>query len=532
MLRGRDDVLQAAAARCSTEEGREGLERLRELLARADRLGYGDASPVDFALLRDSRLLHRLHLRGLCERSRLPAVRRRPLRFAVAAVRLRSGRRRLDGRRRTPADRARAASNLAVRRRPAIDVLVSGADVVAARERAPARSCASTSRVAAKASADRRSARARIPRVLIARGGDVRELEVDAGERARRCDPQRRALRRSAARLRAAGIDVPDDVGRKLAVTRRDGTQILFLRPTDVPAYVEFGAADCGIVGSDVLVGNRSHVCELADLGFGSCRLVVAARRIDRYHEGAPLPTFLRVATKFERSAEAYFSERDLPVELIPLHGSVELSPLVGLADLIVDLVATGNTLREHDMVIVGRDRAVDRAFRRQSGPLPRQVRRAHGAAWRASTAGRACMNIVDAGDETRSRGSTPPAGIRPASRARRRRRDLGCGARARRRRAASSTRGGSIIPRPRWRRCGSRSRRPATPNASFRRRSRRGLRAGARTHRRLSRGAADRRSRVRRSRRNAQRAADPSFRRGRRLRARRERVAALDASS
>ncbi len=157
----------------------------------------------------------------------------------------------------------------------------------------------------------------------------------------------------SAARLRAAGLDVPDDPGRKLAVTCSDGTQILLLRPTDVPAYVEFGAADCGIVGADVLWETERHVCELADLEFGACRLVVAARRTDRYHEGAQLPTFLRVATKFERTAEAFFSERDVPVQLIKLHGSVELSPLVGLADLIVDLVATGNTLREHDMAIV-----------------------------------------------------------------------------------------------------------------------------------------------------------------------------------
>jgi len=157
----------------------------------------------------------------------------------------------------------------------------------------------------------------------------------------------------AAARLRAAGIDVPEDAGRKLAVITSDGTQLLFLRPTDVPAYVEFGAADCGIVGKDVLWETDRSVSELSDLGFGFCRLCVAARRIDRYHEGAPFPTFLRVATKFERSANAYFAERDLPVELIPLHGSVELSPLVGLADLIVDLVATGNTLREHDMVLV-----------------------------------------------------------------------------------------------------------------------------------------------------------------------------------
>ncbi|MEA2687716.1 MAG: phosphoribosyltransferase [Candidatus Eremiobacteraeota bacterium] len=157
----------------------------------------------------------------------------------------------------------------------------------------------------------------------------------------------------AAARLRAAGIDVPDDVGRRLTVTTTDGTTLLFLRPTDVPAYVEFGSADCGIVGKDVLWETDRNVAEVADLGFGYCRLVVAGRRIDRYHEGASYPTFLRVATKFTRFAESFFAERDLPVELIPLHGSVELAPLVGLADLIVDLVATGTTLREHDLVIV-----------------------------------------------------------------------------------------------------------------------------------------------------------------------------------
>jgi ATP phosphoribosyltransferase len=149
----------------------------------------------------------------------------------------------------------------------------------------------------------------------------------------------------SAERLRAAGIDMPADPGRKLSVTTPDGSQVLLLRPTDVPAYVEFGAADCGIVGADVLWEAEANVCELADLEFGACRLVVAARRADRYHEGAQLPTFLRVAT--------FFAERDLPVQLIKLHGSVELSPIVGLADLIVDLVATGNTLREHDLVVV-----------------------------------------------------------------------------------------------------------------------------------------------------------------------------------
>ena len=158
----------------------------------------------------------------------------------------------------------------------------------------------------------------------------------------------------AALRLRASGIEVPDDAGRRLAVSSSDGrTELLFLRPSDVPAYVEFGAADCGIVGKDVLWETDRQVCELADLGFGACRLVVAARRESGYHEGTSLPTFLRVATKYARSAELFFSERDLPVEIIALHGSVELAPVVRLADLIVDLTQTGNTLREHDLVIV-----------------------------------------------------------------------------------------------------------------------------------------------------------------------------------
>lgn len=158
----------------------------------------------------------------------------------------------------------------------------------------------------------------------------------------------------TAARLRRAGIDVPADTGRRLTVlTADEKAELLLLRPTDVPAYVEFGAADCGIVGKDVLWETDRSVSEVADLGYGACRLVVAAKRTDGYHNGARYPTFLRVATKFTRSAQAYFAERDVPCEIIALHGSVELSPLVGLSDVIVDLVATGNTLREHDMVVV-----------------------------------------------------------------------------------------------------------------------------------------------------------------------------------
>ena len=153
-------------------------------------------------------------------------------------------------------------------------------------------------------------------------------------------------------RLAGAGIVVPENVGRRLVVPSLDGSaDLLLLRATDVPAYVEFGAADCGIVGKDTLWESDRSVAELADLGFGGCRLVVAGRRADGYHEGARYPTFLRVATKFARSAQTYFSERDLPCEIVALHGSVELAPIVGLADVIVDLVATGSTLEAHDMV-------------------------------------------------------------------------------------------------------------------------------------------------------------------------------------
>lgn len=156
----------------------------------------------------------------------------------------------------------------------------------------------------------------------------------------------------SARRLRYAGVAVPTEVGRKLRVTTDDGSvDLLLLRATDVPAYVEFGAADCGIVGKDTLWETDRSVSELSDLGFGACRLVVAGRRADGYHEGARFPTFLRVATKFKRSAQDYFSERDLPCEIVALHGSVELAPIVGLSDVIVDLVATGSTLKAHDMV-------------------------------------------------------------------------------------------------------------------------------------------------------------------------------------
>ena len=158
----------------------------------------------------------------------------------------------------------------------------------------------------------------------------------------------------AARRLRKARINVPADPGRRLQFSLEGGSvEVLLLRPTDVPAYIEYGAADCGIVGKDTLWETDRSVAELADLGFGKCRLVVAGRAADGYHEGKRFPTFLRVATKFKRTAQAYFAQRNIPCEIIGLHGSVELGPLVGLSDVIVDLVSTGTTLKEHDMVVI-----------------------------------------------------------------------------------------------------------------------------------------------------------------------------------
>ncbi|HHY98249.1 MAG TPA: ATP phosphoribosyltransferase [Firmicutes bacterium] len=139
-----------------------------------------------------------------------------------------------------------------------------------------------------------------------------------------------------------------------------DDARFILARPTDVPVYVEYGAADVGIVGKDVLMEEARDVYELVDLGFGFCRFVVAApstlaaemsRILDT--PGGSSHRALRVATKFPRVAETYFNARGINVKIIPLHGATELAPQAGLSDLIVDIVSTGRTLAENDLVVV-----------------------------------------------------------------------------------------------------------------------------------------------------------------------------------
>jgi ATP phosphoribosyltransferase len=129
------------------------------------------------------------------------------------------------------------------------------------------------------------------------------------------------------------------------------GMTFLIVRPTDVPTYVEYGAADAGIVGKDVLMEQDSDVYEPLDLGFGACRIAVAALKEQVSRDR--LSSKIRVATKYPKITERYFNQRGVSVEIIKLYGSIELAPLVGLADRIVDLVETGNTLKAHDLVEV-----------------------------------------------------------------------------------------------------------------------------------------------------------------------------------
>ena len=128
-------------------------------------------------------------------------------------------------------------------------------------------------------------------------------------------------------------------------------TTLLIVRPSDVPTYVEYGAADAGVVGKDVLLEQDHDVYEPLDLKLGACRISVAARRGQELRDR--LSSKIRVATKYPSITERFFNQKGVPVEIIKLYGSIELAPLVGLADRIVDLVSSGRTLKAHNLVEV-----------------------------------------------------------------------------------------------------------------------------------------------------------------------------------
>jgi ATP phosphoribosyltransferase len=166
-----------------------------------------------------------------------------------------------------------------------------------------------------------------------------------------------RLLDESLPLLARAGLVTAEDprASRKLIIpTTRPGVSIVILRAADVPTYVQYGAADLGVAGRDVLLEHGLEgLYQPLDLGIGRCRLVVAARRDYDWTRSVQRGGRIRVATKYVRIAREHFAAKGMHVDLIRLYGSMELAPLAGLADAIVDLVSTGQTLQANDLVAV-----------------------------------------------------------------------------------------------------------------------------------------------------------------------------------
>ena len=164
-------------------------------------------------------------------------------------------------------------------------------------------------------------------------------------------------LRGSVAHFAAAGLDfkaVLDPDNRQLMVPSSCGrARALLVRNGDVPVYVAYGQAQLGVVGYDVLREHQMPVANLVDLGFGNCRMAVAVKKSSGYKRASDLPPHCRVASKFTHCAREFFDALDLPVELVHLTGSVELGPLTGIGEAIVDLVATGRTLEDNGLVAI-----------------------------------------------------------------------------------------------------------------------------------------------------------------------------------
>lgn len=167
--------------------------------------------------------------------------------------------------------------------------------------------------------------------------------------------PKGSLLRDSIRMLKSVGLDFSaflDPGNRQLMIADPTGTaKALLVRTHDVPVYVEYGQAQLGIVGYDVIREKQPQVAHLIDLGFGTCRLSVAVKESSPYRRSLDLPANSRVASKFVHCAREYFHRLDLPVEIIPLYGSVELGPITGMSEAIVDLVSTGRTLQENGLI-------------------------------------------------------------------------------------------------------------------------------------------------------------------------------------
>ena len=159
-----------------------------------------------------------------------------------------------------------------------------------------------------------------------------------------------RILEQTLPLLKKAGLEIADEElnSRKLILdTNLDDVKVIIIRATDVPVFVQHGAADMGIAGKDVLLEHGANgLFEMLDLGIAKCKLMVAAKSPDYQQTGV-----LKVATKYVKSAKQYFEKKGQPCEIIKLYGAMELAPVVGLSHCIVDLVDTGNTLKANGLI-------------------------------------------------------------------------------------------------------------------------------------------------------------------------------------
>lgn len=142
--------------------------------------------------------------------------------------------------------------------------------------------------------------------------------------------------------------EIEEDNRKLVFINEESGVSYFWVKPSDVPIYVELGAADIGVVGKDILLENESDVYELLDLNMGKCRMCVASK--EGYIEDTSKP--LRVATKFVNIAKTYYNEKNREIEVIKLNGSIELAPLLNMADVIVDIVESGKTLKENNLKV------------------------------------------------------------------------------------------------------------------------------------------------------------------------------------
>jgi ATP phosphoribosyltransferase len=155
--------------------------------------------------------------------------------------------------------------------------------------------------------------------------------------------------------LQSVGLDFSaflESGNRQLQIPDTSGqAKGLLVRAQDVPVYVEYGQAQLGVVGYDVIREKQPQVAQLVDLKFGYCRMSVAVKANSSYKSPLDLPAHGRVASKYVNCAREYFQGLDLPIEIVPLYGSVELGPITGMSEAIVDLVSTGKTLKENGLI-------------------------------------------------------------------------------------------------------------------------------------------------------------------------------------